>query len=234
MIASKKNVESLTLQKNTQDDYAFHHKFFSKRIAQVKTYLLEREKTSRGLTAHEKNQLDEINYLIASGFDINISVDVVMPPDAASQKIKIQEYKEQFANLSKEELLTRLAEQTVKLEAHENMGDVEANRFEFLLNFFDKSKINRVAHSQRRRVGKNSNKSAVHVTNKSIANEIIQELKKSKTDESASSIDWFYASIDSRDFKIFCRKMRARCKPAPAATTLRNYFKQLTGLSSTK
>ena len=60
----------LASQMSTQLDWKFHHKFISSKLAREKEHLIEKTKSPRGLTLSEKVNLDEVNFLISSGFDV--------------------------------------------------------------------------------------------------------------------------------------------------------------------
>jgi hypothetical protein len=218
----------------TPEEHAFHHKVFSTKLEQTKNNLIELSKSSKGLTLAEKMALEEINFLIASGWDINTPPIYVRPYDPLTHEKKLLAYKNKFKVLSKTELLTELCELQVKLEEATNALEMEGKRFEFLLRFFDKNKLEKISAKNARSDGKKTGKSSIYFAHKEKAIDVIREIKKLKTTDTADKNAWINAEIEPTDFKLFSIKMRAALNPAPKPTTLRNYFLKVTGLSTTK
>jgi hypothetical protein len=221
------------LQMSTQREWEFHHKFISSKLARIKEHLIEQTKSPRGLTLVEKIHLDEVNFLIASGFDMQNEPIYVGKFDSVTRQKKSLERRDKHKSLTKAELLTKLAEAEVELEELRNYEIMEGKRIEFLLNYFDENREERVNATKARQNGKKTNPNSIHVRQMKAAREIVREIRDSKahgTDLNGCLTE----SFEPTDFKVFCKKMRVACKPPPSATTLRNYFLKMTGLSTTK
>lgn len=223
---------SPTSQSSTQRDWKFHHKFISSKLARIKQHLVEQTHSPRGLTLAEKIHLDEVNFLIASGYDMQNEPIYVGKHDSITRQKKSLKSKDKNKSLTKAELLKKLAEAEVELEELRNYEKMERKRFEFLLKYFDVNRQERVKATKARQNGKKTNPNSIHVRQIQTAREIIREIKDSKA-HSADLRSWI-ESFEPTDFKVFCKKMRVACKPLPSATTLRNYFLKMTGLSTTK
>ncbi len=218
----------------TPENWAFHHDFISRKLAHTKSDLLERAKSTRGLTLAEKINLDEVNFLIASGYDILEAPVYVGKFDSTTRRKKSIINEEKYKSLTKTELLKKLAEAEVDLEELRNCLDMEGERFQFLLKYFDEHKQERIKATNARQKGKKTNPTSIHVKQREIAREVIKQITESKAHGTNVNGTSDQDSLEPEDFKIFCKKMRALCKPPPSATTLRNYFLKLTGLSTTK
>ena len=227
------NTISLSSHLMTPEEWAFHHKVIGNKLARIKSHLTQKAKSARGLTLREGIALDEINFLLASGLDIDNPI-YVGAFDSVTHEKKLLEYKDKSKALTKAELLTKLAEAELELEVSRNSLVMEDQRFQFLLNYFDASRKKKVESTQARQHGKKTNISSIHVAQQKIAQEIIRKLKKLKISDADDSHNSARALLEPIDFKVFCKKMRATCKPLPSPTTLRNYFLQMTGLNSTK
>jgi hypothetical protein len=218
----------------TPGEWASHHKFISSKLALTKAHLIERAKSTRGLTLEEKINLDEINFLMASGFDIHEEPIFVGQFDPVTRQKKSRANEDTYKSLSKAELVTKLAAVEVELEELRNSLNMEAKRFEFLLKYFDEHRQERIKATKARQVGKKTSPTSIHVRQMEAAREIIKKIKDSKGPGTNANGSKVPSSFEPTDFKLFCKKMRAACKPPPSNTTLRNYFLKMTGLSTTK
>ena len=235
MTKLKLNTENFISRPMTQEEFSFHHNFLSTRLAQNKEYLLIRQKqSSRGLTLAESNLLNEINFLIESGFDIHsepINSGVFHPVERENKK---NHYEKRYTKLSKAALVTKLAELEVEMEEMSNVIEMEGRRFKYLLNFYDETSANKSKSRNARQQGKKSGKSKIHQTNKEKAFAVLNEIKKIKSDDLKNENAQILTSIEPQDFKLFCIKMKSQCTPCPSNSTLRNYFTSITGHKSTK
>ena len=220
-------------QISNRQDWEFHHKFISSKLAREKEHLIEKTKSPRGLTLSEKVNLDEVNFLISSGFDVQNEPVYVGKFDSVTRQKKILDLRDKHKSLNKAELLTKLVEAEVELEELRNDQHMEGKRFEFLLKYFDEHRQERVKATKARQHGKKTSPDSIHVRQMKVAREIIGEIKDSKAHgKDINGVPWI-KSFEPTDFKVFCKKMRVACKPQPSATTLRNYFLKMTGLSTT-
>ncbi len=218
----------------TPEEHAFHHKVLSAKLEIAKNNLTEIGKSRRGLTLAQQIALEEMNFLIASGWDINAPPIYVGAYDPITHERKLLMYKNKFKALSKTELLTELCELQVKLEEATNALEMEGKRFEFLLELFEKNKLEKISAKNARSDGKKTGKSSIYFAHKEKARDVIREIKRLKMTDTSDKNAWINAEIEPTDFKLFSIKMRAALNPAPKPTTLRNYFLKMTGLSTTK
>lgn len=220
-------------QISTRQGWEFHHKFISSKLAREKEHLIGKTKSPRGLTLSEKINLDEINFLISSGFDVQNEPVYVGKFDSVTRQKKILDLRDKHKSLTKAELLTKLVEAEVELEESGNAQNIEGKRFEFLLKYFDEQRQEKVTATKARQHGKKTSSDSIHVRQKKVAREIISEMKDYTAHGKDINGPWVKSFVPA-DFKVFCKKMRVTCKPTPSATTLRNYFLKMTGLSTTK
>lgn len=187
--------------------------------------LEEKSRTKRGLTLQESLALDELRFMVASGY---------VDPDSMSYEASVRSNNEHLikdmerslGRLSKAELLHELAITKLRIQDLEAYAEMDESRFQFLLNYFDnrvkKRTINRNNRSVKRKLGKAS----IHNQKFEQAKIIyIEMLKKHKSIDVSNSRE-FYHRLDEACLKSGLGSIEIN--------TRRNYFKKLTGLKSLK
>lgn len=135
--------------------------------------------------------------------------------DVKTRDKKIYERAIKLANLHPFEMLIRLAATEIRLETTLFLYDETYNQKQFL------------------------EKSYLDAVNKRLANAASKAVGKAKKEPKYTFIKQFAKNtldhMGKKDFKVFCRKMRVKFSVSDiSAGTLRNYFKEITGLESTK
>jgi hypothetical protein len=135
--------------------------------------------------------------------------------DSEIREKMVSERVEKLNNFSPHELLIRLAIAELKLEITEFLYDEAYKQKQFLEDAYLKSGEKRLIHAANKVAGKAKSQS-----------------KYTHIKESARRV---LNDMDEKDFKLFCRKMRAKfAKEEISDNSLSNYFKEITGLNSTK
>jgi hypothetical protein len=128
---------------------------------------------------------------------------------------KIYERALDLVNLHPFEMLTRLAATELHLEATLFLYEETFKQKQFL-----ETSYNKVIEKQLR-----------NAVNKSTAKEKINQKYVHMKEVARQILD----DMEQKDFKIFCRKMRAKFPMSEISNSaIRNYFKEITGLKSTK
>jgi hypothetical protein len=142
----------------------------------------------------------------------NIADDFLNPE---IREMMVLERIKKLENLSKNELLKRLAKTELHLEATLFLYDETFKQKKFLEDKYQKSGEKRLIQAANKTAGKAKvHGKYIHV--KEVAREILD-------------------GMDQKDFKTFCRKMRAKFPMSEISNSaIRNYFKEITGLKSTK
>ena len=135
--------------------------------------------------------------------------------DIKTRDKKIYERAVKLANLHPFEMLIRLAATEIRLETTLFLYDETYNQKQFL------------------------EKSYLDAVDKRFANAASKVAGKSKKDNKYTFIKQFaqntLGQMDKKDFKVFCRKIRVKFPISEISDgALRNYYKEITGLESTK
>ena len=135
--------------------------------------------------------------------------------DENIRKKMVLERAKKLKNLNAHELLMRLAETELHLETTLFLYDETYKQKQFLEDSYLKSGEKRLVGAANKTAGKAKVQSRyTHI--KETAWQILDGMKE-------------------KDFRLFCRKMRAKFFADKVSdSTLRNYFKEITGLESTK
>ena len=135
--------------------------------------------------------------------------------DIKTRDKKIYECAVKLANLHPFEMLIRLAATEIRLETTLFLYDETYNQKQFLEKSYVNAVDKRLANAASKAAGK-AKKDTKHTFIKKFAQNTLDQMNK-------------------KDFKVFCRKMRAKFPVSDiSAGALRNYFKEITGLESTK
>jgi hypothetical protein len=135
--------------------------------------------------------------------------------DDQARSQKIIERAIDLANLHPFEMLIKLASTELHLEATLFLYEETFKQKQFLEVAYLKSGKKNLDNAVKKSTGK-AKVSQKYIQAKEFARQIIADMKQ-------------------RDFKVFCRKMRAKFPATEVSdSAVRNYFKEITGLKSTK
>jgi hypothetical protein len=135
--------------------------------------------------------------------------------DDQARSQKIIERAIDLANLHPFEMLIKLASTELHLEATLFLYEETFKQKQFLESAYLKSGKKSLDNAVKKSTGK-AKVSQKYIQAKEFARQIIADMKP-------------------RDFKVFCRKMRAKFPATEVSdSAVRNYFKEITGLNSTK
>ena len=187
--------------------------------------LEEKSRTKRGLTLQESLTLEELRFMVASGFadPDNISYTALA---RSNNEHLINEMKRTFGKLSKEELLHELAIAKLRIQDLEEYSDIEESRFQFLLKYFDSRVKKRTTNRNNRTKKRKAGKASTHTEKFEQAKIIYEVMLQEFNNIDASHSREFYKRLDQVCLKLGLGSVEAN--------TRRNYFKKLTGLKSLK
>jgi hypothetical protein len=135
--------------------------------------------------------------------------------DAEMRERMVLERVKKLKNLNPHELLIQLAKTELQLETTQFLFDEAYKQKQFLEEAYLKSGEKRLIHAANKTAGKLKLQSRYT---------LIQETAKQILD-----------SMKEPNFKVLCRKMRAKFSSEEISdSAIRNYFKKITGLKSTK
>jgi hypothetical protein len=201
------------------------NKNLSEEISTKKNALEKKLKTKGKLTLKETITLEMHNLLISRGWgELPVQGQNIKRSDDESL---INEVKQELIGLDRQELIHRLAVSILKIEDLMELVDKENDsEYQFLISKFEKSLGARIYNTAHKVAERKKGKAAIHEKKYEMAAEVIDQMRKN------------YQEIEASNAREFYQKLREKCAfdgiAAPSVNTLRNYFKALTGLESTK
>lgn len=200
-------------------------KVFAEKLLTIKAALEEKSKTVRGLTLMEDLQLQEINFLIASGFT-RMDINIFEAGGMSNNANQINKKKSNFIKLTKLELIEKLTEAELTIQDLNFHLERESLRFKFLFDLYETNRKKRVSNTKNRKDERKNGKAKVNDEKFELARLVFNEM----SDE--------YQTLNSSHAREFYRRLKDRCDKNnlehPSATSLSNYFKKITGINSTK
>jgi hypothetical protein len=201
------------------------NKKLSEEISTTKNTLEKKLKTKGKLTLQESVTLEMCNLLNSRGWEeLSLPNQNIKRSDDESL---INEVKEELLGLDRQELIHRLAVSILKIEDLKELVEREKDsEYQFLMSKFEKSLGERIVNTAHKIAERKKGKAAIHEKKYEMAAEIIDQMRKN------------YQEIEASHAREFYKKLREKCifdgVATPSVNTLRNYFKALTGVESTK
>lgn len=201
------------------------HNLISKEFSEIKKGLEAKSKTKRGLTLEEDLFLHELAAMEARGLFTRPLPNVFIRQ--SENRECIDELKSELMLLTKNELAEQLAIAKLRIEELENFFENEDPELSFFKNEYKKVANKRLRDKRTMDRERNINgKGAINLFKFKIAKDVMEEMNK------------LHGSIKPFHSREFYKKLDNKCDEAGVTrvsiNTRRNYFKQLTGFSSTK
>lgn len=193
-----------------------HLKIFWGGLEQRILELEEKLKKGKRLTKTETLNLREAKWLLAKFPDIS-SDDHFLPGEPSLDEIEAgkNKFKKGLEKLSKGELIEKLSLTMFELDWLEKTMEHESIAYDFLFESYEDSTKKIISNSKNRKQGKSAD-GTYHGDRKKLAKNVIKELQNE----------------GSITYRKFCGRMR-KYGDFPAST-LREYYRSITGLDSTK